>query len=59
MSWWRSGDRTIDAHSVEVHGTERDRLYAVIADQIPVFKEHEKHSTRVFPVIVLHGVRAP
>ncbi|MFZ0218458.1 MAG: nitroreductase/quinone reductase family protein [Candidatus Dormiibacterota bacterium] len=53
------GDRTVTGHAVEIQGDERDRLYALISQRVPAFKEYEATSTRVFPVIVLDGVPAP
>lgn len=53
------GTRSVTGHAVEAHGAERDRLYALISAQVPAFKEYERTTKRVFPVIVLEGVPAP
>lgn len=53
------GDLSVAARAVTVQGMERDRLYALIAEQVPAFREYERTTTRVFPVVVLDGVPAP
>jgi len=53
------GRESYQARAVVAEGAERDRLYAVIAAQVPEFAEHEKSTDRTFPVVVLEGVPAP
>ena len=38
---------------------ERDRLYAAISAQNPLFAKYAQQATRTFPVVVLKGVPAP
>ena len=44
---------------VVAQGAERDRLYGLIAAQVPAFGEYEKNTERTFPVVVLEGVPVP
>lgn len=53
------GDRTVAGRAVEITGDERARLYALISRQVPAFKEYERTTDRVFPVVLLDGVPAP
>ena len=48
-----------EAQAVILEGGERDRVYGLIAAQVPAFGEYEKNTDRVFPVVVLEGVPAP
>ena len=50
------GERSFQAQAVVTEGEERDRLYGMISDGA---SEYEKNTDRVFPVIVLEGVRSP
>jgi F420H(2)-dependent quinone reductase len=47
------------AEAVITQGADRDRLYGLIAAQVPAFAEYEKTTDRTFPVVVLEGVPAP
>jgi deazaflavin-dependent oxidoreductase (nitroreductase family) len=53
------GRQSYQARAVVTAGAERDRLYGLIAAQVPEFREHEKSTDRTFPVVVLEGVPAP
>ena len=50
------GGETFKARAREVHGDERDRLFAAQAELMPGFKEYEAKTTRVIPVFVLERV---
>jgi deazaflavin-dependent oxidoreductase (nitroreductase family) len=50
------GDTTFQAQAVVTAGEERDRLYAMVPF---IAAEYGPNTDRVFPVIVLEGVRAP
>ena len=50
------GDQSFQARAVVTAGEERDRLYRSVSG---IGSEYEKNTDRVFPVIVLEGVRAP
>ena len=47
------GTETYDAIATELHGVERDDVYAEQAAFNPGFAEYEKQTTRVIPVIAL------
>jgi len=47
------------ARAVITEGADRDRLYGLIAAQVPAFGEYEMATDRTFPVVVLEGVPAP
>jgi deazaflavin-dependent oxidoreductase (nitroreductase family) len=47
------------ARAVITQGADRERLYGMIAAQVPAFGEYEKTTDRTFPVVVLEGVPAP
>jgi deazaflavin-dependent oxidoreductase (nitroreductase family) len=53
------GGSSYEARAVIAEGSERDRLYGLIAAQVPAFGEYEKNTDRTFPVVVLEGVPAP
>jgi deazaflavin-dependent oxidoreductase (nitroreductase family) len=53
------GRQAYQARAVIAEGAERDRLYGLIAAQVPAFAEYEKSTDRTFPVVVLEGVPAP
>jgi deazaflavin-dependent oxidoreductase (nitroreductase family) len=53
------GGSSYEARAVIAEGSERDRLYGLIAVQVPAFGEYEKNTDRTFPVVVLEGVPAP
>jgi deazaflavin-dependent oxidoreductase (nitroreductase family) len=53
------GGSSYEARAVIAEGDERDRLYGLIAAQVPAFGEYEKNTDRTFPVVVLEGVPAP
>ena len=47
------GEETYAATATVVEGDERDRLFAAQADLMPGFKDYEKATDRVIPVVVL------
>jgi deazaflavin-dependent oxidoreductase (nitroreductase family) len=47
------GSDTLQVRGVEVHGEERDRLYARQAELSPQFADYEKRTTRKIPVVAL------
>ncbi|MGW2050984.1 nitroreductase/quinone reductase family protein [Streptomyces sp. NPDC001858] len=47
------GPETFRARATIVAGGERDRLYARHVELFPVYREYEKLTSRVFPVVVL------
>jgi deazaflavin-dependent oxidoreductase (nitroreductase family) len=47
------GDETLDAVASEVHGEERDRIYAKMASLLPQFAEYQQKTDRVIPVVLL------
>ena len=53
------GGESYQARAVIADGADRDRLYGLIAAQVPAFAEYEKTTDRTFPVVVLEGVPAP
>lgn len=51
------GDETFQASATVIDsGPERDRLYAAQAELMPGFKDYEKATDRVIPVIVLDRI---
>jgi deazaflavin-dependent oxidoreductase (nitroreductase family) len=52
------GPGTYEATAVVAEPDERERLYAAISAQNPLFAKYEQDSTRTFPVVVLAGVPA-
>ena len=53
------GGESYQARAVITQGAERDRLYGLIAAQVPAFGEYEKATDLTFPVVVLEGVPVP
>jgi deazaflavin-dependent oxidoreductase (nitroreductase family) len=53
------GRDSYQARAIIAEGADRDRLYGLIAAQVPAFGEYEKTTNRTFPVVVLEGVPAP
>jgi deazaflavin-dependent oxidoreductase (nitroreductase family) len=47
------GTERYEVQATEAKGPERDRLYEQQAEQLPVFKEYVKKTSRVIPVFVL------
>ena len=47
------GEETFPATATVVDGDERDRLFAAQAELMPGFKDYEKATSRVIPVVVL------
>ncbi|MGF7235974.1 MAG: nitroreductase/quinone reductase family protein [Frankia sp.] len=48
------GTNTFQATAAVAEGAERDRFYAVVASEVPVFAEYqEKAAPRVIPVVTL------
>jgi deazaflavin-dependent oxidoreductase (nitroreductase family) len=50
------GTERFQARASEVHGEERDRLYAKMVEHRPGFAEYERNTTRTIPVIALERV---
>jgi deazaflavin-dependent oxidoreductase (nitroreductase family) len=51
------GDRTLTAKPTVLRdGPERDRLYSVLVDYWPDFRQYETNTTRQFPVIRLDPI---
>jgi deazaflavin-dependent oxidoreductase (nitroreductase family) len=50
------GGERFEAQASVQHGTERERLYAQQASQIPVFAEYQRKTTRQIPVVVLERI---
>jgi deazaflavin-dependent oxidoreductase (nitroreductase family) len=50
------GGEKFQAKASVAQGAERDRLYKQQADQLPIFNEYQKKTTRRIPVIVLDRV---
>jgi deazaflavin-dependent oxidoreductase (nitroreductase family) len=46
-------DRTLDVHAVELHGAERDALYARQATLYPGFAGYQEKTARTIPVVAL------
>jgi hypothetical protein len=40
-------------HATELHGAERDRIFALQAERFPVFNDYQEHLARTIPVIRL------
>jgi deazaflavin-dependent oxidoreductase (nitroreductase family) len=53
------GNDTVEATAVITEGAERDRLYRIVTGGAPGLNAYEQNTTRVFPVVVLDGVRPP
>ena len=53
------GRESYRATAVITQGADRDRLYGLVAAQVPAFAEYEKTTDRTFPVVVLEGVPSP
>ena len=51
------GTETIPVRAVQVHGAERDRLYAEQVERRPVFGTYPEKTSRVIPAIALEPVR--
>jgi hypothetical protein len=47
------GTEKFEARAVTVSRPERDRLYRVVADAMPIFSEYASKTDRVIPVVVL------
>jgi deazaflavin-dependent oxidoreductase (nitroreductase family) len=47
------GEETFPATATIVEGAERDRLFNAQADAMPGFRDYEKATDRVIPVVVL------
>jgi deazaflavin-dependent oxidoreductase (nitroreductase family) len=50
------GTETFRARATEATGAERERLYAAVADALPVFRAYAAKTDRVIPVLVLHRI---
>jgi len=50
------GGQKFQARAVIAEGQERDRLYAKMAEQIPLFKDYEQKTSRKIPVVLLERV---
>lgn len=50
------GEETFEATATVVDGAERDRLFAAQAELMPGFKDYEKNTDRVIPVVVLDRI---
>ncbi|NKZ06156.1 nitroreductase/quinone reductase family protein [Actinomadura latina] len=48
------GTETFDGVAVPIEGDERDRLYALRSEAIPVFAEYQLQTARVIPVVAVH-----
>jgi deazaflavin-dependent oxidoreductase (nitroreductase family) len=51
------GDETIDVHSEEAVGVERDRLYQLQSSRYPRFGDYQRKTERVIPVMILTRAR--
>ncbi|MBO2461916.1 nitroreductase/quinone reductase family protein [Actinomadura violacea] len=49
-----AGTETFEGVALPVEGEERDRLYALRAELVPVFGEYQRKTSRVIPVVALH-----
>jgi deazaflavin-dependent oxidoreductase (nitroreductase family) len=47
------GDQTFEVVATVVAGTERERLFAQHARQLPIYAEYQHQTTRAIPVLVL------
>lgn len=50
------GTESFDVQVTELHGEERDRLYAAQAELMPNFAEYQAKTERVIPVIALSRI---
>jgi deazaflavin-dependent oxidoreductase (nitroreductase family) len=48
------GSESFDVRVTELHGAERDRLYAAQAEVMPNFGEYQASTKRVIPVVALN-----
>jgi deazaflavin-dependent oxidoreductase (nitroreductase family) len=48
------GAESFDVRVTELHGEERDRLYAAQAEAMPNFAEYQASTKRVIPVVALN-----
>ncbi|NEA23142.1 nitroreductase/quinone reductase family protein [Actinomadura bangladeshensis] len=51
-----AGTETFDGVAIPVEGEERDRLYALRSELIPVFAEYQRQTERVIPVVAVYRV---
>jgi deazaflavin-dependent oxidoreductase (nitroreductase family) len=51
------GGEKFSAKATVAQGAERDRLFKQQADQLPIFNEYQKKTTRRIPVIVIDRVK--
>ena len=51
------GSEKFSARASVAQGAERDRLFKQQADQLPIFNEYQKKTTRRIPVIVIDRVK--
>ena len=51
------GGEKFSAKASVAQGAERDRLFKQQADQLPIFNEYQKKTTRRIPVIVIDRVK--
>jgi deazaflavin-dependent oxidoreductase (nitroreductase family) len=51
------GGEKFQAKATVAQGAERDRLFKQQADQLPIFNEYQKKTTRRIPVIVIDRVK--
>jgi len=51
------GSEKFSAKASVAQGAERDRLFKQQADQLPIFNEYQKKTTRRIPVIVIDRVK--
>jgi deazaflavin-dependent oxidoreductase (nitroreductase family) len=51
------GSEKFPAKASVAQGAERDRLFKQQADQLPIFNEYQKKTTRRIPVIVIDRVK--
>ncbi|MEV1167126.1 nitroreductase family deazaflavin-dependent oxidoreductase [Nonomuraea sp. NPDC049784] len=52
------GTETFEIKAVVVEGTERDQLYARMAEQWPGFRDYEAQTSRRIPVLALYRTAA-
>lgn len=53
------GERSLAVHAEELHGAERDALYAEQARRYPGFAAYQRRTDRVIPVIALTPTGGP
>jgi deazaflavin-dependent oxidoreductase (nitroreductase family) len=53
------GSNVYQAKATVVVGEERDRLYAILANDAPTLRRYQQSTTRRIPIVVLEGVPAP